>query len=65
MRATLTRIGQFLNDLAQTAEQLSTEAIWVITIQTLQGTGEFMSCTIEVNPNVPQFFRVSVEVTPP
>jgi len=34
-------------------------------IRTLQGTGEFMSCTIEVDPSTPQFFRVSVEVTPP
>jgi hypothetical protein len=30
IRATLNRIGQFLNGLAQTAEQLSTEAIWAI-----------------------------------
>ena len=30
IRATFNRIGQFLNDLAQTAEQLSTDAIWAI-----------------------------------
>lgn len=30
IRLTLNRIGQFLNRLAQTAEQLSTEAIWAI-----------------------------------
>jgi hypothetical protein len=34
IRLTLTRIGQFLNGLAQTAEQLSTEAIWAIILST-------------------------------
>ena len=30
IRLTLNRIGQFLNDLTQTAEQLSAEAVWAM-----------------------------------
>jgi hypothetical protein len=30
IRLTLNRIGQFLNDLTRTAEQLSAEALWAM-----------------------------------